>query len=54
MYMLSAPELYIWHGTIRFIAPNLRGYDMLNPESELPVRENCASITDSDSAAKSL
>src|SRR5207237_7327494 len=39
MYMLSAPELYIWHGTIRFIAPNLRGFDMLNPEAELPVRD---------------
>ncbi|TMC52916.1 MAG: hypothetical protein E6J26_08985 [Chloroflexi bacterium] len=39
LYMLSAPELYIWHGTIRFIAPNLRGFDMLNPEDELPVRD---------------
>ncbi len=39
MYMLSAPELFIWHGTIRFIAPNLRGFDMPDPESDLPVRD---------------
>jgi 4-amino-4-deoxy-L-arabinose transferase-like glycosyltransferase len=39
LYVLSAPELFVWHGTIRFLAPNLRGYDLTEPTSELPIRD---------------
>ncbi len=39
MYVLGAPQLYVWHGTIRFIAPNLRGYDLLEPDLDLPIRD---------------
>ncbi|MBI5876013.1 MAG: glycosyltransferase family 39 protein [Chloroflexi bacterium] len=39
LYVLSAPELYVWHGTIRFLAPSLRGFDLLNPDYDLPIRD---------------
>ncbi|MBI1802319.1 MAG: glycosyltransferase family 39 protein, partial [Chloroflexi bacterium] len=42
MYLLGAPELYIGHGTIRFLAPSLRGDDLLYPDAELPVRDPLA------------
>jgi 4-amino-4-deoxy-L-arabinose transferase-like glycosyltransferase len=39
LYVLGAPELFVWHGTIKFLAPNLRGDDILNPDSDLPIRD---------------
>ena len=39
LYVLSQPELYVWHGTIRFVAPYVRGFDLLDPENDLPVRD---------------
>jgi hypothetical protein len=39
LYMLGAPELFVWHGTVKFIAPQLRGDDILNPDADLPIRD---------------
>jgi 4-amino-4-deoxy-L-arabinose transferase-like glycosyltransferase len=39
LYVLSAPELFVWHGTIRFLAPNLWGYDLTEPSTDLPIRD---------------
>lgn len=38
LYVLGAPELFVWHGTIKFIAPNLRGDDIFSPDADLPIR----------------
>ena len=39
LYVLSQPDLFIWHGTIRFVAPNVRGADVLDPANDLPIRD---------------
>lgn len=39
LYVMSAPELFVWHGTIRFLAPHVRGFDLLDPEKDLPIRD---------------
>jgi 4-amino-4-deoxy-L-arabinose transferase-like glycosyltransferase len=38
VYLLGEPKLYIRHGTIRFIARNLEGTDVLDPDQYIPLR----------------
>ena len=38
VYLLGAPKLYVRHGTIRFIARNMRGTDVLTPSQYIPLR----------------
>jgi len=39
LYVLSQPDLFVRHGTIRFLAPNVRGADLLDPANELPIHD---------------
>lgn len=39
VYLLGAPKLYFRHGTIRFIARDHKGVDVLAPEDYIPLRE---------------
>ena len=38
VYLLGEPKLYIRHGTIRFIARDLQGTDVLDPAQYIPLR----------------
>lgn len=38
VYLLGEPKLYMRHGTIRFIARDVRGTDVLNPSLYIPLR----------------
>jgi 4-amino-4-deoxy-L-arabinose transferase-like glycosyltransferase len=38
VYLLGAPKLYVRHGTIRFIARNMRGTDVLSPSQYIPLQ----------------
>ncbi|MDH4209780.1 MAG: glycosyltransferase family 39 protein, partial [Anaerolineae bacterium] len=38
VYLLGEPKLYIRHGTIRFIARDLQGTDVLDPARYIPLR----------------
>ncbi len=42
VYLLGEPKLYIRHGTIRFIARDVRGTDVLNPEQYIPLTHSQA------------
>lgn len=39
-YLLGEPKLYIRHGTIRFIARDVKGTDVLNPSQYVPLRDS--------------
>lgn len=38
LYLLGEPRLYVRHGTIRFIARDITGTDVLDPSSYIPLR----------------
>ena len=38
LYLLGAPKLYVRHGTIRFIARDMKGTDVLDPSLHIPLR----------------
>jgi 4-amino-4-deoxy-L-arabinose transferase-like glycosyltransferase len=38
VYLLGEPKLYIGHGTIRFIARDVRGTDVRNPSQHIPLQ----------------
>jgi hypothetical protein len=40
VYLLGEPRLYVQHGTIRFIAREVRGTDVLDPSQYIPLRES--------------
>jgi 4-amino-4-deoxy-L-arabinose transferase-like glycosyltransferase len=40
VYLLGAPKLYVRHGTIRFIARDANGTDVLDPEQFIPLQTN--------------
>jgi 4-amino-4-deoxy-L-arabinose transferase-like glycosyltransferase len=40
VYLLGEPKLYIRHGTIRFIARDATGTDVLNPSQYIPLKYN--------------
>jgi Dolichyl-phosphate-mannose-protein mannosyltransferase len=39
LYVLSQPDLFVWHGTIRFLAPSVRGLDLMDPSNDLPIHD---------------
>jgi len=40
IYLLGEPKLYIRHGTIRFIARDVTGTDVLNPSQHIPLKDS--------------
>ena len=38
-YLLGEPKLYARHGTIRFIARDLKGVDVLDPSTYIPLKD---------------
>lgn len=40
VYLLGEPKLYMGHGTIRFIARDAKGTDVLNPSQYVPLRDS--------------